>query len=145
MTQKALPFDNVEVGMELPTIVKHPTLKQLIQFAGASGDFHPMHYDDNYARSQGQTGVIVHGMLKCAWLSQLLTEWVGDRGTLKTFYCSYRGVDYPGDTVYCRGKVTEKKIENGEQLVACDVWTENQRGKKTTLGNALIALLPNSK
>ena len=85
----------VAVGDELPDLVKHPTSRQLVQYAGAQGDFYEIHYDQAFARSVGLPGVILHGLLKAAFLGQLVTDWAGDDGRLKTFEVSYRGVDMP--------------------------------------------------
>ena len=93
----------VEVGQELPELVKHPTTRQLVQYAGAQGDFYEIHYDQAYAQSVALPGVILHGLLKAAFLGQLITDWLGEDGTLKAFEVSYRGVDMPGHPYRCRG------------------------------------------
>ncbi|MEE8400345.1 MAG: hypothetical protein V3S89_15135, partial [Desulfobacterales bacterium] len=66
--------------------------------------------------------------------------WVGDDGMVKTFDCSYRGMDVPGYTLTCKGTVTKKYTEGGENLVACEIWLENGKGDKTTPGTAIVAL-----
>lgn len=126
----------VEVGQELPELVKEPTTRQLVQYAGAQGDFYEIHYDQAYAKSVALPGVILHGLLKAAFLGQLVTDWLGDEGTLKTFEVSYRGVDMPGHTYRCRGRVT--RVENGEAEL--EIWGEDQSGKRTTVGSATVAL-----
>ncbi len=126
----------VEVGQELPELIKHPTTRQLVQYAGAQGDFYEIHYDQDYARSVALPGVILHGLLKAAFLGQLVTDWLGDEGTLKTFEVSYRGIDRPGRPYRCRGHVV--RVENGEAEL--EVWGEDPDGKKTTIGTATVAL-----
>jgi hydroxyacyl-ACP dehydratase HTD2-like protein with hotdog domain len=123
---------NPAVGDELPELIMHPTTRQLVQYAGAQGDFYEIHYDQDFARSVGLPGVILHGLLKASFLGQLLTDWLGDRGTLKTFEVSYRGIDQPGRPYRCRGRVT--KVE-GDQ-VELEVWGEDSTGKRTTVGTA---------
>ncbi|HEY8863549.1 MAG TPA: MaoC/PaaZ C-terminal domain-containing protein [Candidatus Dormibacteraeota bacterium] len=127
---------SVKVGQELPELVKHPTTRQLVQYAGASGDFYEIHYDQAFAKSVALPGVILHGLLKAAFLGQLVTDWLGDRGTLKTFEVSYRGLDVPGKAYRCRGRIT--KVE-GDQ-VELEVWGEDPAGQRTTLGNATVAM-----
>jgi hydroxyacyl-ACP dehydratase HTD2-like protein with hotdog domain len=122
----------VKVGDEIPELVKHPTTRQLVKYAGAQGDFYEIHYDQDYARSVALPGVILHGLLKAAFLGQLVTDWLGDRGTLKTFEVSYRGIDQPGRPYRCRGRVT--KVD-GDQ-VELEVWGEDSDGNRTTLGRA---------
>ncbi len=124
----------VQVGDELPELVKHPTTRQLVQYAGAQGDFYEIHYDQEYARSVGLPGVILHGLLKAAFLGQLVTDWLGDEGRLKAFEVSYRGLDVPGRPYRCRGKVV--KVDGRE--VELEVWGEDGDGSRTTIGKASV-------
>ncbi len=146
-----LYWEDVEVGTELTPLSKVATTQMLVKWAGASGDFVPIHYDDTFARSQGLTGVIVHGALKRQWLVQLITGWIGDGGTLKKFSCTYRATDIPrpmktltepqeGETWWCKGKVTKKYIENDDHFLVCDIWVENGKGEVTTPGKATVIL-----
>ncbi|HKV87408.1 MAG TPA: MaoC/PaaZ C-terminal domain-containing protein [Candidatus Dormibacteraeota bacterium] len=127
---------NVRVGDELPELTKHPTTRQLVQYAGAQGDFYEIHYDQDYARGVGLPGVILHGLLKAGFLGQLLTDWLGDRGTVKAFEVSYRGIDVPGRPYRCRGKVTGVQ---GDQ-VELELWGEDPEGRRTTVGSATVVL-----
>ncbi len=126
----------VEVGRELPELMKHPTTRQLVQYAGAQGDFYEIHYDQAYAQSVGLPGVILHGLLKAAFLGQVVTDWLGDRGTLKTFEVSYRGIDQPGHPYRCLGRVNQ--VDGHE--VELEVWGENEAGQRTTVGTATVHL-----
>ena len=125
----------VEVGQELPELIKEPTTRQLVQYAGAQGDFYEIHYDQAFAKSVGLPGVILHGLLKAAFLGQLVTDWLGDEGKLETFEVSYRGIDVPGRPYRCRGKVT--RVEGTQAELA--VWGEDQAGKTTTVGTATVS------
>ena len=125
-----------QVGQEIPELVKHPTTRQLVQYAGAQGDFYEIHYDQAYAKSVGLPGVILHGLLKAAFLGQLVTDWLGDQGTLKTLDVSYRGVDMPGNAYRCRGRVT-RIDRDGVEL---EVWGEDEDGKRTTVGSATVEM-----
>lgn len=126
----------VKVGEELAPLVKQPTTRQLVQYAGAQGDFYEIHYDQEYARGVGLPGVILHGLLKASFLGQLVTDWLGDRGTLKSFEVSYRGIDVPGRPYSCQGRV---KGVNGNE-VELEIWGEDQDGKRTTVGKATVEL-----
>jgi hydroxyacyl-ACP dehydratase HTD2-like protein with hotdog domain len=125
-----------EVGQELPELVKHPTTRRLVQYAGAQGDFYEIHYDQEYAKSVALPGVILHGLLKAAYLGQLVTDWIGDKGRLESFEVSYRGIDIPGHPYRCRGKIT--KVEGKE--VELEVWGEDESGKRTTVGAARVSM-----
>jgi acyl dehydratase len=123
-------------GDEIPELVKHPTTRQLVQYAGAQGDFYEIHYDQDFARSVGLPGVILHGLLKAAFLGQLVTDWLGDRGTLETFEVSYRGIDVPGKPYRSRGRVT--KVDGSR--VELEVWGEDPDGNRTTVGSATVSM-----
>ena len=133
-------FEDVEEGMELATIEKNPTTQQLVKYAGASGDYYQIHYDQEYARANGLPDVILHGALKNAFLGQIMTEWIGERGTLKKLSAQYRGMDVPGTPIYCKGVVTKKHVQDGENIVECEIWLENDKGDKTTPGYAVASL-----
>ena len=148
---KQLYYGDVEVGTEVTPLTKIATTQMLVQWAGASGDRNPLHYDDDFAKSQGVGAPIVHGALKRAWLGQLVTDWIGEQGELRKLSCRYRGMDYPrkmktmeepqeGETWWCKGKVTKKYVEGGEHLVECEIWLENGKGEKTTTGAAVVTL-----
>jgi hydroxyacyl-ACP dehydratase HTD2-like protein with hotdog domain len=123
-------------GEELPLLVKNPTTRQLVQYAGAQGDFYEIHYDQAYAKSVGLPGVILPGLLKAAFLAQLVTDWLGDDGRLEVFEVSYRGIDQPARPYRCRGKVTRVDGPN----VDLEVWGEDESGKRTTVGTAAVRL-----
>ena len=148
---KQLYYEDVEVGTEITPLAKIATSRKLVQWAGASGDFNPVHYEDDFAKATGVGSPVVHGALKRAWLGHLLTDWIGEEGMLKKFSCQYRGMDYPrkmktmeephdGEIWRCKGRVTKKYDEGGEHLVECEIWVENGKGEKTTPGAALVAL-----
>jgi hypothetical protein len=153
---KQLYYEDIEVGSEITALKKIATTRMLVQYAGASGDFNPLHYEEDFAKSLGVGKPIVHGLLKRAWLVNLMTDWIGERGALKKLSCRYRGMDYPrkmktfddphdGETWWCKGKVTKKYVEGEDSLVECEIWVENGKGEKTTTGSALAALPSKAK
>jgi len=137
---KQLYFEDVEVGMEIPPITKHPSTTTLVRWAGASEDYYPIHYDKDFALASNLPGVIVHGRLKAAYLGNLMTNWIGDQGILRKLTCNYRGMDLPCSVLTCKGKVVNKLQQKGENLVECDIWLENDKGETTTPGTAVVAL-----
>jgi hypothetical protein len=82
--------------------------------------------------------LIVHGALKNAFLGQLIHDWAGNTARVKSYGCSYRGMDYPNEDILCKGVVTRKYEEGGEKLADLEVWTENPKGQKTTPGTATV-------
>ena len=133
-------YDDLEVGMQLPVLRKDPTTQQLVKYAGASGDYYQIHYDINFAKANGLPGVILHGALKNAFLGELITNCIGDKGMLKKLSCQYRGMDEPGTPIFCKGEVTKKHQLNNENLIECDIWMENADGEKTIPGTAIFSL-----
>ena len=133
-------WEDVSEGMTLPPLVKHPTTRQLVQYAGSSGDFYEIHYDKDFAQGTGLDGVIIHGALKNAFLGQFMTTWMGPLGVLKRLTCQYRGMDPPGSPISAKGSVTKKYEQDGQHLVDCEIWLENQEAQKTTPGSATVAL-----
>ena len=134
-------FDGVQEGMELPTLRKDPTTQQLVMYAGASGDYYQIHYDLEFAKNNGLPNVILHGALKNAFLGHLVTDWIGEWGTLKKLSVQYRGMDVPGTPAYVKGVVKKKYVQDGENMVECEIWLENHEGDHTTPGYA-VATLP---
>ena len=139
MTEQ-LYYEDVAIDTEITPLVKQPTTRQLVMWAGAVGDYFPIHYDKDFAQSRGLSGVIVHGQLTGAFLGQLMTDWIGAQGSLRKLNCSYKGMNYPGETLTCKGKVVEKYIEDEHHYVECDLWVENPKGEKTASGRATVIL-----
>ena len=71
-------FEDVDEGMDVPTLRKDPTTQQLVKYAGASGDYYQIHYDKDFALGNGLPNVILHGALKGAWMAQIMTDWIGE-------------------------------------------------------------------
>ncbi|MDE2899873.1 MAG: MaoC/PaaZ C-terminal domain-containing protein [Chloroflexota bacterium] len=135
------PFwEDIEVGHELPTIVKRPSTRQLVKYAGASGDFYEVHYDKDFAVEIGLPGLIVHGALKNAYLGQVVTGWMGPDGVLRKLSVRYRGTDVPGDDLTCSGRVTKVYEQDGAHLVDCALTLQNSQGEQTTTGTATVQL-----
>ena len=138
---KQIHFEDIVVGNEIPSLAKQPTTRQLVMWAGASGDYNPIHYDKDFAQSRGLPGVIVHGQLVGAFLGQLVTDWIGEQGILRKLTCSYKGMNYPGEAIICKGRVSKKYVEDGEHYVECSLWVENAKEEKTVTGMA-VAIMP---
>jgi acyl dehydratase len=133
-------LDDVKVGDELPPLMKGPIQQiQLTRYAGASGDFNPIHQDDEFARAAGMGGVFAHGMLTMGFVAQSLTDWVG-AGNVRKVGVRFAGLVRLKDTVTCRGRITAVNRRDGAGLVDLDLWAENQRGEKVVTGKATVAV-----
>lgn len=137
---KQLYYEDIAVGSEIPPLVKCPTTKQLVMWAGASTDYLQIHYDKDFAQSKGLPGVIVHGQLVCSFLGQLITDWMGEQGSLRKLTCNYKGINFPGETLTGKGRVAKKYVEDGKHYVVCEIWVENPRGEKTVSGKAIVVM-----
>ncbi len=148
---KQLYWEDVDAGTEVTPVSKIATTQRLAMWAGASGDFNPLHYQESFAQSRGMPTVLVHGRLKAHWLVHLVENWIGEQGRIKKISCQYRGEDYPrkmnseltydeGETWWCKGIVTQKNVQDGEHTVDCDIWLENGKGEKTTPGTTTVVL-----
>jgi acyl dehydratase len=133
-------FDDVKVGDELPPLVKGPIKQiQLTRYAGASGDFNPIHQDDEFARDAGMGGVFAHGMLSMGFVGQAVTDWAG-AGTVRKLGVRFAALVRLKDVVICRGRVVAKSSTAGVHLVDLEVWAENQQAEKVVTGRATVAL-----
>ncbi len=135
-------FEDVQEGQALPEIKIAPDKQQLVKFAAGSGDFNPLHFDENFPmlKPMGLSENIVHGRFKYAQVGRVVSAFAGYKGRVKQFGVSYRGMDLLNKQIIAGGVVTAKRQENGENLVDLDVWTQDAEGKKTTPGTATVAL-----
>jgi acyl dehydratase len=150
--KKQIFWEDVTVGQEIPSLTKIVSTMTLVKWAGAFGDFNPLHYENDFAVGYMKTpGIIVHGTLKRQMLIQMVTDWIGDEGWLRKIQTQFRSMDYPrhmktllgpadGDTLVCKGKVTAKTNKDGQYLVECDIWLDNSKGETTTSGKATVIL-----
>lgn len=142
IVRSKVTFEQVEVGATIPPLVKPPmTRVQIAKYAGASGDFNPLHVDEMYATQQSKMkSVIAHGMLSMGFLGQLLTTWVGSPEPVRRLDVQFRSSVYPGDVVTLSGEVTAKHQDGGRCLVDCDIRATNQDGVVVTSGVAQLEL-----
>ena len=133
-------YEDIEVGSEIPALVKYPTTMQLVKYAGASGDYYQIHYDKDFAVANGLPGVIVHGWLTLSFMGQMITDWLGDKGTLVKLSGSYRGMNKVHEDIICNGKIVKKYTEDGKNYARVEIWAENSQGEKTVTGAAVVML-----
>lgn len=129
----ALKASKLKVGdTHSERVVDNLTRTQIVQYAGASGDYNPIHSDEVYTtKAAGYPSVFAHGMLTMGLTGKMLTNWVGD-GRLTKFGVRFTNQVWPGDTLDSKATVTA--IANG--LVDLEVVTTNQDGKEVVRGYA---------
>ncbi len=113
--------------------------RAFLQISG-SQDWYPIHHDPAFARKAGHEDIFMNTGFIQAALVRVITDWMGDNGFLRKLYFEMRRQQRPGDTMACKGKVTDRYRKDGEGLVELEVWAENDREAVTTPGRALVAL-----
>ena len=114
---------------------------QMVMYAGASGDYNPLHTDDTFTKEMTPyPGVFAHGMLSMGYVGEFLHRAAGGVANVRKFRARFAKLTWPGDVVSCKGTVTAVRREDGRTIVDCDVWTETQAGERKVVGSATLAL-----
>lgn len=139
----ALQASQLEVGATFEaTLVEDLKRTQIVQYAGASGDYNPLHTDEVFATQvAGYPSVFAHGMLTMGMTGRLLTDTVGD-GRLTSFGGRFTSQVWPGDTLTATATVEAVREEGGQHLVDLSVHTVNQDGVAVFSGTATARVDP---
>lgn len=136
-------YADVEVGTELPERTFRVRRSDLVRYAGASGDFNPIHWSDRVARNVGLPGVIAHGMFTMAQAGRVITEWVGDPGAVVEYGVRFSAPvvvpdDDEGAELVVGGTVT-KKLDDNQVVVTI---TARSAGAKVLARSTAVVRLP---
>jgi acyl dehydratase len=130
-------FEDVAVGQAIPELVKPAiTTRQLVEYAGASGDFNRIHYDEPFARAAGFPQVIAHGMLSMAFLGELVARWGGGPHAIQRLSARFKAVTFPGDVITCSGEVVA--LDAAARTAQLAVRARKQDGIVTVEGTATV-------
>ena len=133
-------FEDVKVGDELPQLVKGPIQQiQLTRYAGASGDFNPIHQDHEFAKAADMGDVFAHGMLSMGFVAQAVTDWSG-AGTVRKIGVRFTALVRLKETVTCKGRVLSKSSKDDVHTAELEIWAENPKGEKVASGKATVSL-----
>jgi acyl dehydratase len=133
-------YEDVQVGDAIPKLVKSPVSHlQLVRYAGASGDFNPLHTDPKFGELVGIGGIIAHGMLIMGFVGQMLSDYVGPTA-LRKFDVRFKGMTRLDDVITCTGTITEKFEADGEERIAGKVQATDQNGDVKVAGTFVAAL-----
>jgi acyl dehydratase len=116
----------VQPGDALPEVADTIERLDLIRYAGASGDFNPIHWNDEVARAVGLPGVIAHGMYSMGVAARMLTAWAGDPAAIKRLKVRFSAMIEPGQTLTAKGEVAE--VDGGRVLIRFHA--EDEKGEK---------------
>ena len=136
MAEQRLKFDDVNEGDEAPSRSHELTRTDLVMYAGASGDFNPMHTDEIAAQKAGLPSVFGHGMFSMGFLGTALTDFVGV-GNLKTYKVRFTKQTWPAEVLTTAIRVTGKRTEGGEKLVDLECSLANADGEVKVTGEAV--------
>ena len=139
----ALSAKNLKAGdTHEEVVVDDLTRTQIVQYAGASGDYNPLHTDEIFAtKVAGYPTVFAHGMLTMGMTGTMLTNYVGD-GRLTKYGVRFVSQVWPGDTLTARAEVEAVREENGQHLVDLKISTVNQDGREVLTGSATARVDP---
>jgi acyl dehydratase len=123
-------------------IVNNLTRTRLVQYAGASGDYNPVHTDEVFTtKVAGYPSVFAHGMLTMGMTGKMLTNYVGD-GRLTSYGVRFTRQVWPGDTLTAKATVKALREEGGQHFVDLEVSTVNQDGAEVVSGYASARIDP---
>jgi acyl dehydratase len=139
----ALQASKLKVGdSRTERVVENLTRTQIVQYAGASGDYNPLHTDEVYTTQKaGYPSVFAHGMLTMGLTGKLLTNYVGD-GRLTKFGVRFTNQVWPGDSLDATATVAAIREEGGQHLVDLTLSTVNQEGREVMTGSATARIDP---
>lgn len=139
----ALKASALKVGdTHTECVAENLSRTQIVQYAGVSGDYNPLHSDEVYTtRIAGYPSVFAHGMLTMGLTSKMLTNYVGD-GRLTKFGVRFTNQVWPGDTLHASATVEAVREEGGQRFVDLKLSTANQDGKEVVSGSATARIDP---
>ena len=140
MAEVTLTYDEVQEGDEAASLSHELTRTDLVKYAGASGDFNPMHHDDVQAKEAGLPSVFGHGMFTAGILAKALTDYVGV-GNLRSYKIRFTKQTWPGEVLTTHVKVEKKYQQGSEDRVDLECSVTNEAGEAKLTGVA-VAVLP---
>jgi len=122
-----------------PLVVQNLTRTHFVKYAGASGDFNPMHHDDTIATEVGNPSVFGHGMLTAGLMARVVKDWFGPEA-MRRFQVRFSKQVWPGETLTCSATVTGLREEGDVGLVDLDLLVQNADGETKLTGAATAAV-----
>ncbi|MFF2587755.1 MaoC/PaaZ C-terminal domain-containing protein [Peribacillus butanolivorans] len=134
-----LIYEGLYEGQKLKSLIKPAVTKvQLVKYAGASGDFNPLHTDDAFAKEIGMQGVIAHGMLVMGFLGEYVMKLAGDTAVPSNFRMRFGAVTLPGDQITCSAFVNNVYEEKGQRFVRLDLIAEKEPEEVVGSGQVVL-------
>ena len=131
----------VKIGDHGPDFTVGPiTRTDIVRYAGASGDFNPIHHDEEFARSAGLPQVMAHGMLSAGYLASFVTRWFG-AGSVRRYQVRFRERVWPGDVLRAEGTVTALAEAPDGKRAVLELSLIRADGKPVVTGSAEVLLV----
>ena len=133
-------FEDVEVGQEVPPIVRETDFMNWNRFAAVNDEFVYIHMDDEVGKAAGQGAAFGMGNLRYSYVLTALRNWIGDEAEIRELSMQFRAINHKNDVLTTVCTVTDKKVEEGENRIYLDIDVHNQDGASTSPGKAVVAL-----
>lgn len=131
----------VSVGDAMPErVIPKVTVSDFVKYAGAGGDFNPIHHDPSFAALAGQDSVFAMGMWQAGVVSIAVAEWLGPEN-VRRFKCRFRERVWPGDELRCGGTVVAVREEDGEKLADLELRVTRGEGQVAVEAEASFAVM----
>jgi acyl dehydratase len=133
-------FEDIEIGQEVPAFERETDFMNWNRYAAVNEEFVYVHMDDEAGKAAGQGEAFGMGNLRWAYILNALREWAGDEAEIRDLSLQFRAINHKHDVLRTTGVVTDKKQENGENLIMLDINVVNQNEEKTAPGRAVVVL-----
>jgi acyl dehydratase len=133
-------FADLAVGDEAPPlVVENLSRTHFVKYAGASGDFNPMHHDDTIATQVGNPSVFGHGMLTAGLMARVVKDWLGPE-SIRKINVRFAKQVWPGETLTFTARVTGREADGDGGLIELELSAVNQDGEQKLTGTATAAV-----
>lgn len=133
-------FEDVDIGDSVPTFQRETDLMHWNRYAAVNDEFVYIHMDDDAGKAAGQGGAFGMGNLKWAYVLNSIRAWTGDESEIRELGMQFRAINHKHDALRTSGIVTEKKVDNGENIVVLEINVLNQKDESTAPGRAIVVL-----
>ena len=137
----SIDHDAIVVGDEVPPLERTIALTDMVAYAGATWDWHRLHYDTEYATAKQLPGPIVDGQVYGALIVEQLQDWLGPRSFVRELELTYRNLVFAGETLRCHGRVTEVGDDQVSVEVTVSVLDADGTGRRTVAGPCRAVVL----
>ncbi|HNM78940.1 MAG TPA: hypothetical protein PKI89_11260 [Tepidiformaceae bacterium] len=134
-----LYYDDVKVDDEIEPLERTPTTDMAIDFFGRDNPTNPAFSDIEAGKRLGVGGALVPGLLKLSWITQYVSDWAGEQGHVRNLRAAYRRPDVADRPLILTGRVVDKRVEEGKNIVELEVATIAE-GQPSTRANVQVEL-----